>query len=380
MCVFHCATDELTWVKLDTFSAHMTLCCSFSFMKPSFYYCVVADLMPPRPIGVPSQGHALGRGDGGAGFTGASETNTAEANGGDGEDDGSYYYYYYVPPESGGAGGAGYADQYSPAENDGEGGVDDEHVDEGGPAGYQEPTYGEGVGYYIPEANEFYYYYTDNERPAPETVLPPPEVMTPSRPVAGAAVLPAGSPDGTAVPTPVFCYDPPWRFDDVRLWKGSSKWSVGLCSAMCTNPCFCLGAALCPCWSTAAQRYRLLLRDWSHYSWCGGLCGACRWECCRGHGQCLLCLESTFCVCCAAHANRFMIMKHYGLQPTLCDRFITNTSCVCDAVDRATCTNSAPILCDVLYALVLPCMLSQQEEQMRAVPYCATTPQTLAMQ
>ncbi|RNE96785.1 hypothetical protein TraAM80_09637 [Trypanosoma rangeli] len=117
------------------------------------------------------------------------------------------------------------------------------------------------------------------------------------------------------------------------------------------------------------QRKKLLLGDWSRYICCAGLCGDL--SCCAGEslGPFCMCMEATFCLGCAVHGNRFMVLQHYNLENDCCDICVTCLACLLSIFALILQNDSIKMLADIVFYATVGCMLAQHEHQMRKLGY-----------
>lgn len=180
------------------------------------------------------------------------------------------------------------------------------------------------------------------------------------------------NPPNTAAAAPAYYdYTVPQSFGEVSKFNGQGKWATGLCCAPCKDPCFCVSAFCCPCCCTFMQRKKLMMDDWSRYRCCAGICGQCL---CLGSncGKCAPCcmvMETLFCLACSVHGNRFMVMQHYGLQTECCDCVIMWAACILQIVGMIAGCDAVQSAADCFYLIVLSCMLTQNEYQMKKFSY-----------
>lgn len=161
-------------------------------------------------------------------------------------------------------------------------------------------------------------------------------------------------------------YTAPARYNDVHKPQGSGKWSTSMLKAPCAAPGFCCAAFWCPCCCTYLQRRRLLENDWKRYQCCAGLCGSC---CCLGSNcgpcaRCCMVLETCFCLSCAVHGNRYMVMQRYGLKLECCDVCIMWCACVLSCLAFICGNDWIQSISDCIYYVVISCLLTQHHVQM----------------
>jgi hypothetical protein len=326
-----------------------------------------------------------------------------------------YYYYYEMPDGSIGYMTANeYNQMYSPSEEQQQQGAEEEVGPQ--PAGYVEPTYGQGTAYappqtqYIttsyvkadgsyavgssggvsnsnPNSNVYCTYdntkaYANNaaapsqqyQEPilAPPVVYAEPPVLQPPNTEAAtdadgmAAVLPPGLPHERADGG---WYVSPPTFEAMRKWNGTQSWTTSLMLSCWREPCFCLGACVAPWCVVAAHRKRLLQRNFRQYRCCAGVCGrvdSC--ECCGGTPHCSLFWEILFCLPCSCHANRYMLMQRYNLKKSCWDSTVLGLGCCCAPFHWCgECTCWFPeSMWDWLYVVVYACMLTQHHRELDA--------------
>ncbi|KPI82736.1 hypothetical protein ABL78_8250 [Leptomonas seymouri] len=322
------------------------------------------------------------------------------------------YYYYEMPDGSIGYITASECNQlYSPAENQGA-----EEMDLH-PAGYVEPTYGQGMAY-APAQAEFatplpvgngsrngssgkgdvkHHCYSDaygmhasQSAYGCDTVAASLSPAAPSRQVQqqqpayspqvahvdSPGMQPPGADAMTTAPQPELphetadggWYDPPSSFEAMRKWSGSQKWSESLARSCWKDPWYCLGACVAP-WCVVAAQRRLLLQDYKHYRCCAGICGrADNCECWAGAPRCGLFWEVLCCLPCACHANRYMLMQRYKLKKSCLDSAVLDLGCFCEPCHWCSeCTCWFPeSICDWLYVVMYPCMLTQSRRELDA--------------
>ncbi|KPA75876.1 hypothetical protein ABB37_08061 [Leptomonas pyrrhocoris] len=334
--------------------------------------------------------------------------------------DQNYYYYYEMPDGSIGYITADeYNQMYTPSEQRGAGEAGPQ------PAGYVEPTYGQGTAYapaqeqYVDPSqlnanNSNYYnsnnnsalnnnknstniYYSEDSRnayygnastaAAPQRAAPwqPSPQQQPAYPQQVVYTMPQGAQQAngeaaeamTAAPQPALphetasggWYAPPPTFATMRDWKGEQKWYTSLARSCCNEPCFCLGACLAPWCVVAAHRKRLLEKDYTKYRCCAGVCGrgdAC--ECCGDCPRCNLFWEVLLCLPCACHANRYMLMQRYNLKKSCWDSTVLGLGCFCAPCHWCgECTCWFPeSMWDWLYVVLYACMLTQHHRELDA--------------
>ncbi|SCU66451.1 uncharacterized protein TEOVI_000031000 [Trypanosoma equiperdum] len=168
---------------------------------------------------------------------------------------------------------------------------------------------------------------------------------------------------------PCGVYKPPDDYAEVQKWEGENEWETSMLGAPCSEPLFCLGACCCPWCCAFLQRKKLLENDWSRYLCCAGLCGDRNCCVCEGCEPCCLCLESCFCLPCAAHGNRFMVLQHYNLQNDCCDSVIIWCAYLCSCLACLLNDESLKTIADVFFYIVIGCMLSQHQHQMKKQGY-----------
>lgn len=307
-----------------------------------------------------------------------------------------YYYYYEMPDGSIGYMTANeYNQMYSPT---------DQQDNEAGPqpAGYVEPTYGQGTAYALApgqaitttqmnndnnnfrsdnnDINNNMYYTYDAMSASPEQPLPPQQQQQQRQQVTFAPPVvyypqQEGESGMATAPQPMLphaslntgWYVPPVSFAEMRKVEGTQKWTTSLGSACCKEPCFCLGACVAPWCVVAAHRRRLLLKDYTQYRCCAGVCGRvddC--ACCGATPRCSLFWEILFCLPCACHANRYMMMQRYGLRKTCWDSTVLGCGCFCAPLHCCgECSRCFPeSVCDWLYVVTYSCMLTQQHREL----------------
>ncbi|AAZ13153.1 hypothetical protein, conserved [Trypanosoma brucei brucei TREU927] len=161
-------------------------------------------------------------------------------------------------------------------------------------------------------------------------------------------------------------------YGGAQKWEGENEWETSMLGAPCSEPLFCLGACCCPWCCAFLQRKKLLENDWSRYLCCAGMfCGS-RCCVCEGCEPCCLCLESCFCLACAVYGNRFIIRKHYNLQNDCCDSVIIWCAYLCSCLACLLNDESLKTIADVFFYIVIGCMLSQHQHQMKkqGYPWC----------
>eukprot|EP00760_Papus_ankaliazontas_P012084 PhM_4_TR15183/c7_g2_i1/m.41431 len=174
-------------------------------------------------------------------------------------------------------------------------------------------------------------------------------------------------------PSQGFWYRAPSARREVSSWVAQGEWASPLCCSFLHDPIFFLAACLCP-WCTAyAQRQKLLLGQMQYYECCAGINGRMCTErlngCTQGNESCCLALEVVCCLGCAVHGNRWMVQQHYGLENTCFDVFIMYLACVCSCLASITGEESLENISDLIYHLMIGCMLTQHEVQMQSVGY-----------
>ncbi|AAZ13154.1 hypothetical protein, conserved [Trypanosoma brucei brucei TREU927] len=229
------------------------------------------------------------------------------------------------------------------------------------PAGYGQPPPPAGYGQPPPPAG-----YGQPPPPAGYGQPPPPAGYGQPPPPAGYGQPPP--PAGYGQP-PCGVYKPPDDYAEVQKWEGENEWETSMLGAPCSEPLFCLGACCCPWCCAFLQRKKLLENDWSRYLCCAGLCGDRNCCVCEGCEPCCLCLESCFCLPCAAHGNRFMVLQHYNLQNDCCDSVIIWCAYLCSCLACLLNDESLKTIADVFFYIVIGCMLSQHQHQMKKQGY-----------
>ena len=181
----------------------------------------------------------------------------------------------------------------------------------------------------------------------------------------------AGGPSTAGQP---FQYRPPNGRNDVKaLGEAGEKWQTDLCKACCAQPVMCVLGYIAPWCCVFQQRKKLLMEDLNNYECCAGMWGRSCTEkcnkCTKGNECCCLCLESVCCLGCAIHANRFIVMQHYRLQNDCCDVVIMHLACICSIVACILQDENLENLADLIYYIVIGCMLAQHEHQMDQIGY-----------
>ena len=171
-----------------------------------------------------------------------------------------------------------------------------------------------------------------------------------------------------------FHYRPPNGRDDVKaLGQAGEKWQTDLCKSCCAEPVTCLVGYVVPWCCVCSQRKTLLMEDLNNYECCAGMWGRSCTEkcnkCTKGKEPLCLCLESVCCLGCAIHANRFIVMQHYGLQNDCCDVFIMHLACICSIIACLLQDENLENLADLIYYIVIGCMLAQHQHQMSQIGY-----------
>lgn len=271
-----------------------------------------------------------------------------------------HYYCYPMPDGSWCYAPLGDSQVFSPVDNDG--------VLQQQPNGYEAPAYGRGTGYGVlqGEHGHAYYYvcgpsaaqeHLKEPQPQPQQrqQQQPPPVETPPTEQPAEESMGANALGET--------YLPPSTHEDVRLWKGTQRWQSDLCCTCGKHPCYCLSALLCPWCCVGSHRRKMLNGDWGAYVCCAGLCGPQTGSCCP-HGACAMCCESFFCLPCAIHGNRFMLMKRHGLRRSSCDNTVSFFTGCCLCVRCCDEPGWSRTACDCLYCLAYPCLIAQQHIEM----------------
>lgn len=171
-----------------------------------------------------------------------------------------------------------------------------------------------------------------------------------------------------------FTYQPPNGRNEVKEFgKVGNKWHTSLLQACCAEPLTCIVGYFIPWCCVCQQRKKLLMDDYNNYECCAGMWGRSCTEkcnkCTKGNEPACLCLESFCCLGCAIHANRFMVMQHYGLQNDCCDVFIMWLSCICSVIACLLGDENLENLADLIYYIVIGCMLAQHEHQLKECGY-----------
>lgn len=283
------------------------------------------------------------------------------------------YYYYQIPDGTWGYAPADSTQQFSPVDADGQTAQQ--------PAGYEEPAQegGGGTGYQVVQADDGnYYYYAPDETPgageqteaqqqqqtAPEQWHQQQQQQQMGYAAAAADLGGVAQPAGS-LPADWYegrPYSLPADRKEVTHWQGTRSWRGELCCVCWAWPCYCLGATLFPWAFACTDRKKMLDKDWSQYVCCAGLCGTnmCR---CGTSPQCAMCAESIFCLPCAIHANRAMLMQRYGLKRAACDRAVSAMSHLIFCFICCDKPGWAMNMFDWLYCLAYPCIITQQERE-----------------
>lgn len=362
------------------------------------------------------------------GYVPPQQADNADGGGEAGQD----YYYYEMPDGSIGYITANeYNQMYSAAEPQQQQQQQDQYqqqeagnaeTEQPQPAGYVEPTYGQGTAY-APAQEQYvttsqinnnqgsgmntmdnnanvYYSYVNNGTGGNVVAAPPlqqPQQYQQPQPVLGPRVVYAEPPgmqqqqqqqrpgtealmgaDAMTAATPPTLphetassgwYIPPPSFEAMRKWNGSQKWTTSLCRSCWKEPCFCLGACVAPWCVVAAHRRRLLQRDFRQYRCCAGVCGqvdTC--ECCGDTPRCSLFWEVLFCLPCSCHANRYMILQRYNLEKSCWDSTVLGLGCFCAPFHWCgECNCWFPeSMWDWLYVVTYAWMLTQQHRELDA--------------
>eukprot|EP01060_Flectonema_neradi_P020806 TRINITY_DN28306_c0_g1_i1.p1 TRINITY_DN28306_c0_g1~~TRINITY_DN28306_c0_g1_i1.p1 ORF type:complete len:266 (+),score=49.23 TRINITY_DN28306_c0_g1_i1:64-861(+) len=218
------------------------------------------------------------------------------------------------------------------------------------PQGYQPPTQGFG-----------------GQQPVPQQGYP---AQQPGYP-------PASGPGYPATGANQWWYQPPPSKDSVHetLKVQKNEWDVPLLLACTKEPLWCICGFFCAPCTAFAQRRKLVLADkdeanWRNYQCCAGMCCADKTDKCTKGNECFCAaLESCCCLGCAAHANRYMVMVHYGLEYTCCDLFLFYLSFCCSIVAMITGDDTLQSLADLLFYILMGCMHAQHENEMKKHGY-----------
>jgi hypothetical protein len=159
----------------------------------------------------------------------------------------------------------------------------------------------------------------------------------------------------------------------VKQWAGANEWATPMLTACVAEPVTCLLGVIAPWCCVYQQRVKLLMGNMAYYECCAGMWGPYWTDCCNGYtsgneAMCL-CLESTFCLSCAIHGNRWMVMQHYNLSWDCCDIAIIWIACICGIIGAIIGNEHLENLANQLYYLTIGCMLAQHEHQMKVQGY-----------
>jgi len=159
---------------------------------------------------------------------------------------------------------------------------------------------------------------------------------------------------------------------------GPNKWETSMMAACCAEPVMCLAGYCCPWCCVCQQRKKLLLDNMQDYHCCAGMWGpSCTQRCdscTKGNEECCLCLESFCCMGCAVHGNRYMVRSHYGLNEDCCDVFLMWLACICHVIACLLQNEDIARLADLIYYIVIGCMLAQHEHQLKTKGYPSGAP------
>jgi hypothetical protein len=169
-----------------------------------------------------------------------------------------------------------------------------------------------------------------------------------------------------------FNYRGPGSKSDMKT-VGANEWKTDLCKACCNEPFMCVAGYLLPWCCVCMQRKKLLMDDMSNYECCAGIWGRsctdnCN-KCTKGNETMCLCLESVCCLGCAIHGNRWIVMQQYGLKNDCCDVVIMWASCICSVLACLMQDENLENIADMIYYIVIGCMLAQHEHQMKSFGY-----------
>ncbi|AAQ15791.1 uncharacterized protein TEOVI_000211700 [Trypanosoma equiperdum] len=148
-----------------------------------------------------------------------------------------------------------------------------------------------------------------------------------------------------------------------------NEWETGMITAPCKDCCFCLGSCAGTIFCAYAQREALLLSDFQQYTCFGGMCGQCSCCVCHGFEKCCMGTEVFCCPWCAVFANRFMVLQHYGLQESLVNTVVIAAACFLPLLLLLWDPRFVPGAWLALQEMILGCLLTQQQHQMRVQGY-----------
>lgn len=185
--------------------------------------------------------------------------------------------------------------------------------------------------------------------------------------------LPPSGPPPPAGGRNGFWYAAPQSRTSVKNFRGVNEWQTSMLCAPFEQPLMCIGGYFFPWCCVYKQREKLLMGNMKNYECCQGLWGPsltshCN-SCTEGNESFCLCLESFFCLGCAVHANRFMLMQHYNLQNDCCDVFVMYLSCFCSILACLLNNEHLENLANLIYYISIGCLLAQHEHQMEKCGY-----------
>lgn len=170
-----------------------------------------------------------------------------------------------------------------------------------------------------------------------------------------------------------YTYQPPQGHKEAKAYKGPNKWETTLLGAPCSDPiCFLAGCCL-PCCTAYDQRKKLLLNDISRYICCAGMwgpeCTAKCTSCTKGKEHCCMCVEMICCLSCAVSGNRYMIASHYSLETDCYDVYLMYLACILSCIAMIIGSKELENIADLVYHIVMGCLLAQHNHQMTKKGY-----------
>ena len=147
-----------------------------------------------------------------------------------------------------------------------------------------------------------------------------------------------------------------------------NKWATSMLMAPCNNTGMCLLSCFCPWCCAFKQRKKLLENKMENYVCCAGIWGSCTEKtrsCTDPAPELCLCLEVFICLGCAVHGNRWLVQQRYQLENECFDVFLMWVACLCSCLACITGEDELEFLADLIFYIVIGCMLSQHDLEMK---------------
>jgi hypothetical protein len=180
---------------------------------------------------------------------------------------------------------------------------------------------------------------------------------------------------------PSSSYAPPYSRDDFKIWRGVNHWTTSTGCALCEMPVFCLSACMLPCVCVFKQRKALLNHRMIDYECCAGTCGRYHTDSCnkwtRGNEEFCLGAEVIFCLGCAIHGNRWMLMQYYNLENDFVDSLVLVLSYLCLPLSFFMQDDALENLADVAYMPCAGCAVTQLNHHVKVFGFAGFKPQDM---